>query len=349
MDLPKMSLEELKQIYPVESIKPHGIVLIIPARDWNPGNITGLTEANKTIYTEYNGKASVFIKLPTKETKQLEEATAPTVVFEPQKTPAAAPTPLTIAEPTHKKRNLTHWEQQEKDELTFLYDKEDNIKVITKRFQERFPDRTANAIHCAANDLHLTLRSKQKPKHHKLAATTTPTKSTKYKTPGKSNAEADNFIEESWKAGLTYDQINKSVKEHYPGKLICVDYRILLLKKAGRITGRHFGVKTTKGKLAEKQPIEKQKTEPPVAAEEEEAEKAKALFDILTTQYTIIHELKNTTEYLIYKIEATAMYASLPACLKHMNLRKEYVLAIHSDQETLKKFINKLIQLNDLT
>ena len=62
---------------------------------------------------------------------------------------------------------------------------------------------------------------------------------TKQTASHKSNAKADDFIVELWKANLTYEQIYKSVKEKLPEEHISVDYRILLLKNAGRIQSRH--------------------------------------------------------------------------------------------------------------
>ena len=52
---------------------------------------------------------------------------------------------------------------------------------------------------------------------------------------------ADDFIVELWKAGLTYAAINESVKEKFPGESVCVNYRVSLLMKSGRIQGRKSG------------------------------------------------------------------------------------------------------------
>jgi len=69
-----------------------------------------------------------------------------------------------------------------------------------------------------------------------------------------SNSEADDFIVELWNSKVTYDAITESVKEKFPGKHICVDYRIELLRKTGRIQPRR---KTAAANVPEKKEQQK--------------------------------------------------------------------------------------------
>ena len=80
---------------------------------------------------------------------------------------------------------------------------------------------------------------------------------TKQTASHKSNAKADDFIVELWKANLTYNQIYKTVKEKFPREEICVDYRISLLKNAGRIQARH---------KIKQNPVAKATKDPPATA-----------------------------------------------------------------------------------
>ena len=142
MNGPKQTLEELKKIYPVESIAPYGIVLIIPANEYNRDEIADLKEENKAIYTSYNNKGVVFIKLPPKETQP------PAVGFEP-----------TTPKPEPAAANRTdEWTQPEIDLLIDLYEKETDLGTIIKEFQKADPTRTSNAIRVKASKLFLKLK-----------------------------------------------------------------------------------------------------------------------------------------------------------------------------------------------
>jgi hypothetical protein len=358
MNGPKSTLEELKNIYPVESIAPYGIVIIIPAQEFNRDEIADLTEANKIVYSNYQGHSSVFIKLPPKEPKP--ESPAPTVVFEPPPSPETKPTSTTalpVVETAKKPyQRADTWSKSETDLLKELYKKETVTTPdgIIQELRKHFPDRTDNAIRIKASKLFLKLRNR--------APARATTGGDQWKNVWQPNENT--LLIELWNREphltLTEIAIEFSKKTPFTNQTRtenAVGCRLTQLQKEKKIEPR-WHIKKKKGSEPPAKPKKKVDIEGERAGYSRQAEaedqrgreqtavkKAIALFNIMMSVHKTIAEIEKTQEYLVYKLEATAIYAALPDFLKTVKIRKEYITAIHGNKDDVTKFSLKMLQL----
>jgi hypothetical protein len=361
MNAPKLTLQELKNIHPVESIAPYGIVLIIPSQEFNRNEIADLTEENKIIYSNYQGKSSVFIKLPLKQPLPTVENSSRPKNEDTTAQPAAAPH-IEVQQPTvtptaiTNKRTQKTWSQAENDLLTLLYTRENSFKDIVTKLQMQYPNRTENAIRCAANALNLTLRPEQmiRPKKPKTELKTqkqpmtaiVQARSAKGGDQWKNvwQIEEDKLLIELWnqKPRLKVKEIGEKFCPKYPKRTQdAIENRITELQREKRIESR-FHIKNRKTK---KQPKHWNniKEQPETKKPEDKTEEQDAFktiieaYEDLNKKYTAIkNDLDNVTSSKAYievktELDNLTSFVQTNLSIKYQleNLQRDFIRHKH--------------------
>jgi hypothetical protein len=342
MNAPKLTLQELKNIHPVESIAPYGIVLIIPSQEFNRNEIADLTEENKIIYSNYQGKSSVFIKLPPKQPIP-EPATAPNSEVQHDTAQHSE-----VQQPTATSKE---WQQPEIDLLIDLYEKETNIHTIVTEFQKTYPDRTENAIRIKGSKLFLKLNQPKTPTQRAV-------------TINAWQSEETNLLIALWtqEPHLTVKEITQEVTKKYPKRTDkAIENRLTVLQKNGTIKSRWHLTRKTKPLSPSMKKLKKEAkhwnevTEPKqptlpittIAEAEKQAEEEHQGFKTLIEAYEEIKKLyteMKTENYNLIKsiLEKFATTEDLQKLSKTI----ESISAIE-DIEGIKMDITHLIQ-NDI-
>lgn len=283
-----ISIDELKTRFgPPINVAPYGECIIVPGIEFDPDWEAELADQGyKCFLSEISGRPITLVKLNRAVPEGKVVYVPPTQKVNPA--PAATPQSTTPEKKKYALKGPT-WTPEDEAELLITYDhlvSEGKKRGAVKTLIElpRFKERSISS---------LEQKIKRLLKKRKRTNALKPEKSV-LAGPGSPNAEADDFIVELWKAKQTYDGISKSVKEKFPGKLICVDYRITLLKKAGRIQARHkINQETPKKSVNATKPTTKaqlQDIEDPQEAAPKNAEKLSEAYDSLSTAYVELKE-----------------------------------------------------------
>jgi hypothetical protein len=142
-----ITIEDLKQKFPVEAIAPYGDCIVIPGKDFDPDWEHYLAEQGfKCFFIDINRKPVTLVRLKT-ETK----ADSPKEVYksepktEKQKRPVVPLGPLLNPE--------SRWKPEEDELIISLWNKKHNVPEIHAELRKRFPKRTEHAVKCRVTRL----------------------------------------------------------------------------------------------------------------------------------------------------------------------------------------------------